>query len=66
MPEDVTCAACNESLDPQAADVVYAIELIDASTMEDPNATTDGPGAYFHEAHIPKTTPGYRRTDKPA
>lgn len=67
MPDvELVCKDCGEPVDRASADVVYAIELIDASTMEDPNATTDGPGAYFHEAHIPKTTPGYRRTDKPA
>ena len=59
------CAACNEPLDPAAADVVYAVQLIDASTMEDPNATTDGPAAYFHDAHVPSAHPGVRRTAKP-
>jgi hypothetical protein len=65
MPSEL-CKACNEPLDPAASDVVYAVELIDASTMEDPNATTDGPAAYFHDAHVPTGHPGYRRTTKPA
>ncbi len=63
--DTAVCEACREPIDPASADVVYAIEQIDESTMEDPGAVRDGAGAYFHESHVPKTT-GYRRADKPA
>jgi len=63
---ELVCKDCGEPVDPASADVVYAIEQIDESTMEDPGAVRDGASAWFHEAHIPKTSPGYRRTDKPA
>jgi hypothetical protein len=54
------CQACRERVEPDAVDVVRAVELVPVRAMGEPKQWLEGMGVLFHRACFPQGSPYYR------
>jgi hypothetical protein len=59
------CPHCESRVDPNEADVVYAVEQHEVTAMGPTRTIVDGLGGYFHAACSPEAV-GYARRQRPA
>jgi len=57
------CETCREQVDPEAAGVVRAVEVIRTVSMGPTVSELEGLGVYFHEECFPAGSPNYRRVE---
>lgn len=58
------CETCREEVEPADSGIVYAVEMVDATTMTGPGAI-EGLGVFFHEGCYPHSSSDYRRKPMP-
>jgi hypothetical protein len=55
------CEACREVVEPDAAGVIRAHELIQTRSLNGNDPPIEGRGVFFHKHHYPRSSGRYRR-----